>query len=205
MNPLKKLTDQEKQSLKYWCVGTTSHSRKSVGENYFYAKDIAEVRAIMKKKKLPIHYIEEIDKPVDYPVETKQLNFTSIPYKREEDEDDWGGFNRDRRKWEKEARDKHVRTALEHLDKYQYPYSETKTPNVVLINYYHAEHRLSLSTFKLFNGYKWIQKKRITLTPQTTLKFGKYVGRKLSEINDFNYIKWLLCNTNLMIHPDVFR
>jgi hypothetical protein len=57
---VKPLTNLEKMTLKYWEVETTSHSGKSCGYNYFYARDKKHALSIMKKKRLPVFHIKEI-------------------------------------------------------------------------------------------------------------------------------------------------
>ena len=43
---------------KYYEVATRSHSGKSLGYNYFWAKNLKEAKEIMKKKRLPIYSIK---------------------------------------------------------------------------------------------------------------------------------------------------
>lgn len=54
------LTEIEKMTLKYFEVETTSHSGKSLGCNYFYARNKEEALKIMKKRRLPVFGIKVI-------------------------------------------------------------------------------------------------------------------------------------------------
>ena len=105
----------------------------------------------------------------------------------------------------KELRDKRVENSLKYLDKHGFEYKETKTPNIVKLKYPAEQYRFSLKEFKICVYSNWIRKDRgKLLKPGTEIEFGKYKGKKMNEINDPDYIKWLLHATNTMIHPDCF-
>jgi hypothetical protein len=116
--------------------------------------------------------------------------------------DDCTGYpsSEERKSW----RDKRVVRALSYLDKHGIKYSETKTPNIVQVDYHIRKYRFSLNHFKICIDNNWIDKSKRILNPGTKLKFGKYKGRRLKEVPDFKYIDWLLCKTDIMIHPNIF-
>jgi hypothetical protein len=62
----KLLTAEDKKRMKYFEVETMSHSRKSYGVNMFYAENKADAIAKMKKKKLPVFKIKEIEPPEEH-------------------------------------------------------------------------------------------------------------------------------------------
>lgn len=108
-------------------------------------------------------------------------------------------------KLKKEWRDKRVDWAIKYLDKHLFEYAPTKTTNIVELDYHIQKYRFSLNHFEICIGNKWIEKKKgRLLKPDTEIKFGKYKGKKLNEINDMNYINWLMTETDIMIHPDIF-
>jgi hypothetical protein len=117
--------------------------------------------------------------------------------------DDCTGYpsSEERKAW----RDKRVKRALNYMDKHGIKFSETKTPNIVLVDYHIQKFRFSLNHFKICIDNNWIDKSKRILNQGTKLKFGRYKDRRLKEVSDFNYINWLLRGTDIMIHPDCFK
>jgi hypothetical protein len=99
-------------------------------------------------------------------------------------------------------RRKRMKTALstiKYLEQKGIEYKYTDISNVVTIYTSCGEYKLSLSTFKVRVGMKWIQKrKNKTLSIDGIVSFGKHKETLVSELST-TYKKWLMSDTEYIV------
>ena len=106
------------------------------------------------------------------------------------------------KKYKKDKRDEDVSSSINFLDKNKINYKLTKVNNVVMIKYNKTNYYVSLKGFKFKKEGTnvWIKKKKKLLGLNSVVNFGIHKGKKIKDIkiNDIDYFKWMVLNTDLL-------